>query len=380
MKSFDILPFVSAHILLLLAGTVATGCNSPETANSARAQEPTTEAPIFPVETVRVSREPVQREQSFAGVVVARRTFELAFPSGGIVRSVRVEAGQRVRRGQVLAQLDATPFQATLAQANEAFARSERDRARAAALQSEGIVPLVQAQDAETGQAVARANLSAARFAANNAALTSPIDGIVELRSIDPGEVVGAGMPLFRIASEAQGWSLRVAVPDRILPFVRVGEAVELSLDAFSTNPIKSARIQEIARTAHPVLGTYDIEIAIETASNLEESIRAGMVGRTTFSFGRIYNTSVPLSAIRNGQGLRAEVWVVENERIAAVPVEVGFIGNSLAAVAELPGHIVHVVTRASEEVRVGSHVRVTAAQGTGTGTGTGTGEHDAHR
>ena len=133
---------------------------------------------------------------AFAGEVRAREESALSFRVGGKLVRRDVDVGDRVRAGQVLAELDAQDLQlqaaaaqAQLAAAQGEFARASADRARYATLARQQLVSrsALDAQDAAqaaaAGQAkAARANYDAARNAAGYARLLAPRDGVIALR------------------------------------------------------------------------------------------------------------------------------------------------------------------------------------------------------
>ena len=113
------------------------------------------------------------------GVLAPRDEIRLAFKVGGVVDSVRVESGDIVRKGQVLAELKRAEVDAAVSQAAEGVEKARRDLERARQLRIDEVATEEQVQDLTTAYNVARSNLDAARFNARFARIEAPADGIV---------------------------------------------------------------------------------------------------------------------------------------------------------------------------------------------------------
>jgi RND family efflux transporter MFP subunit len=179
--------------------------------------------------------------------VAAKDERDLAFKVGGLLARVEVREGQVVRRGQVLAALDATELAAGVRAAEEGLGKARRDAARAAELAAAEAAPRSAAEDARTAEAVAEAALAAARFNLRHAALVAPDDGWVERRTAEPGEVVAPGRPVLRVSGRGRGFVVRAAVADRDVLDLAPGMPARVTIDARPERPI-AGRVAEGAR------------------------------------------------------------------------------------------------------------------------------------
>ncbi|QPF75408.1 efflux RND transporter periplasmic adaptor subunit [Roseateles sp. DAIF2] len=176
----------------------------------------------------------------FIGEVRAAQRAELAFALPGLVDQVLVEAGDRVRRGQLLATLEAAPGQAQLnaAQAeiqrlqaglDEARRKQERLRAareRKAASEAEWTAAQTELGMAEAALAAARAQREGQAWNRARAELRAPFDGVVASRQLEIGQAVGSGLPV--IAIDGAGRELWVTLPAG-LPALAVGQRARLA-------------------------------------------------------------------------------------------------------------------------------------------------------
>jgi multidrug efflux system membrane fusion protein len=159
-----------------------------------------------PVQTVRVQQKTMPIYLTALGTVTAYNTVTIKSRVDGQLIRVNVREGQRVRQGELLAEIDPAPYQAALAQAQGQLARDQaqnaNDQAQASrygALFDAGVVSRenAQAQQALAGQSrgaiqADQAAIQAAKVNLNYARITSPINGVVGLRQVDPGNIVHA--------------------------------------------------------------------------------------------------------------------------------------------------------------------------------------------
>ncbi len=288
----------------------------------------------------------------FAGEVKPRHEADLAFRIGGKLVARGVDAGARVRKGEVLARLDPadTGLQAEAAQAQvEAtrteydFARGEFDRYRglfekkfvsASALDAKRSA--MEANRAKFEQA--KANLAVARNQAAYATLVAPDDGVITSVNAEAGQVVAAGQPVLRLA-RADEREVAIAVPE-----ARVGElsrAKQIGV-VLVADPRKTyaARVREIAPAVDPVTRTFAVRVSVLDADPaLQWGMTANVVvaGGDTGAHGKL----LPLPSLYHTPDDRPAVWIYDaNEgKVTLRPVVVAqyredgvVIGSGVAA------------------------------------------------
>jgi RND family efflux transporter MFP subunit len=179
-----------------------------------------------------------QSALAFVGDVRAVRRAELSFAVSGMVTDVRVEPGDAVRKGQILASLDDQPLRAQLAaatadaqraQASVAEARENVERMRSAQQASAASAAEWGAVQLELASASAALNSAQAQrdhavWQLERALLRSPIDGVVAERLLEPGQAAGPGASVLSI--DGVGRELVIQVPGNLT--LHAGEAVTL--------------------------------------------------------------------------------------------------------------------------------------------------------
>lgn len=191
--------FVGASLLL----TVAASCKKPQDEGSAQLTSASTEAPIK-VQTVTVAEKPMPESLVLTGTLKANQESSVAADASGKVAATFVERGQRVKKGDTLAILDARTAslqvstlnaQSQLAQANLEQAQRECDRVKA--LRDSGAISQAEydrtTSQCQTGQwsvAAAQAQQKTAQKLVGDSVIRAPFDGIIGERSVNVGQYV----------------------------------------------------------------------------------------------------------------------------------------------------------------------------------------------
>jgi RND family efflux transporter MFP subunit len=310
--------------------SVLAGCGRSEA-------DPRTDPPLVRVATAGEA-EGTSRE--FTGIVGARVQSDLAFRVGGKVVARLVDAGQVVRRGQPLMRIDATDY-ALAAQASAGSvaairaraAQTSADEARYRDLVSAGAVSASAYDQAKAAALAARAELyaaeSQARVSRNNATYTvlvADADGTVAETLAEPGQVVGAGQIVIRLARSGPREAV-IALPETVRPPLgTVAQARTYS------GLIGEARMRQLSDAADPTTRTFDARFTLAGAPATAPlgstvTIRLNVPGQAAAM-------TIPLGAIYDrGQG--AGVWIVGGQsRVSWRPVRLATVGEETAVVA----------------------------------------------
>lgn len=245
-------------------------------------------------------------EVSATGTLQPLTQVEVSSELSGVVRSVSVDANQRVAQGDVLAALDTTRVLAQIerAEANVAAAEArvadaevtlretEQTLARTRMLSGRGQATeqaletaTAAADRARSAVAIAAANVAVARaeLALQQADLAkstihAPIDGIVLSRSVNPGQTVASSMQapiLFVIAENLETMELKAAVDEADIGTVAAGQKARFTVDAFAGRQF-DATIRDISYASVTTEGvvTYEARLNVD---NQELLLRPGM-------------------------------------------------------------------------------------------------------
>jgi len=202
-------------------------------------------------EIVRVRRETLDRTVSATGVVRPMVGAEIDVGSriSGIVSSIPVKVGDRVGRGDLLAQIDPTEFQAEMAQARANLKLAEAQLAMAlsthekvAALAAEGIVSETELESAIRDREVARARVAGERARVNSATIKlgytevrAPIQGVIADVTTREGETVAASFaaPTFVTIVDLDRLEVQAYVDETDIGRIFVGQQATFSVDTY---------------------------------------------------------------------------------------------------------------------------------------------------
>ncbi|HEX8321523.1 efflux RND transporter periplasmic adaptor subunit [Longimicrobium sp.] len=264
----------------------------------------------------------------------------------GDVVQVYVREGQPVRAGQLLAVFEAgdQAGNARSADADVAAARSELGTAQWTLdqnreLHREGAIPERDVRVAEGAVAAARARLASAqarrgstRREVGDTRVVAPVSGVIERRTVNPGEHVTRNASLFTLV-RGDVLELAAAVPERAAAGVAAGQSVRFTADGSQF----TGRVARISPSVDP--GSRSVTVYVQVP-NAEGRLRAG-----TFASGRIVSRVVegamvvPASAIREGgEGGGQVVYRVVDGKVDVAPVTVGLKDEAQGLVQVLTG------------------------------------------
>jgi RND family efflux transporter MFP subunit len=309
-------------------------------------------------------------DREFTGVVGARVQSDLAFRVGGKVVARLVDAGQVVRRGQPLMRIDPTDYALAAQAAGSAVAaararavQASADEARYRDLVSAGAVS-ASAYDLKKAEALsARAQLSAAeaqaRVSRNDAGYTvlvADADGTVVETLAEPGQVVGAGQIVIRLARSGPREAI-VSLPETLRP--ALGTVVQARTYSGLAG---SARLRQLSDAADPTTRTFEarfILMGAPAAAPLGSTVTVGL-GEP----GQAGAITVPLAAIYD-RGGGPGVWLVSTRgspKVSWRPVKLAAIGDESAVVSAglRPGE--RFVALGAHMLRQGQAVRIAGA------------------
>lgn len=316
---------ISSLLLIATAAGFLAACGS----NGRHPAEP---GPLVTgVQTETVHLESVPQAYQAAGTIHSANTAILAAQLGGTVREIRVNAGDHVKRGQLLAVLDDRSAQAQMqgaeAGVNEAvqgeeeveqglkaatadrqfaeatfnrykallakncLSRQEFDGAEArfqAALANERSME-ARKQQVLARQQQARSQQDSARTYLSFSRIDSPFDGVVTAKSVDAGTVVMPGTPVLTV-EETTRYRLEASLPEEYLPSAKTGASVSISTEHGQFE----GRVAEVAPAADVTSHAFMVKIDLPHDCNCH----SGEYGQASFPIGEAKRLAVPSSAV----------------------------------------------------------------------------------
>ena len=326
------------YLVATLALTSLVACSKPAPAPE----------PVRSVKVLKVATSGVQAAHEYAGEVRAKVESRLGFRVAGKIIKRQAEVGQRVKAGQVLAQIDPQDyklaFEATRAQV--AAAATNRDLAAAdykrfAALKDQNFISGAELERRDTALKAAQAQLEQAQAqlkAQGNqtgyANLVADVSGIVTAVEAEPGQVVAAGTPVVRIAQDGPR-DVVFNVPEDRVRDLAVGAQVAIKRWATVAGQAAQTlgRVREVAASADPVTRTFPVKVALEAQDT-------PALGSTVYIYppsgaGGVQVIKLPTSALfQSGQA--THVWVLDpaSMTVKSTPVQIATADGNEVVIA----------------------------------------------
>ena len=358
----------STLALAALLALAAGACKKTET--SAAATTPETML-VGPENVTVVRAEQIRTGPAISGSLTPEKSATIRAEMSGSVVQTYAEAGQRVRAGQPLAQLDASVLrdqqisaQGAVTTAQSAYDIAQREVSRATTLENAGAIAQRDLEQARNALVAARGQLATARAQLANinkqldkASVQAPFDGVVSVRSVNAGDVVTPGTALYTVVDPGS-MQLEASVPAEALTSVRVGMPVDFTVNGYPNRHF-SGRITRVNPTADPTTRQVKILASIPNAGNT-------LVGGL-YAEGRVSSEShnapmIPISAV-DERGLRPTVVRLRNGKVEKVEVALG-IRDQAAETVEITSGLAAgdtVLLGAARGISPGTPVKVSA-------------------
>ncbi len=324
--------------------------------------DPRTQAPLVRVAPVASGG---QTEPSFSGVVAARVQSDLGFRVPGKILERLVDSGQAVKRGQPLLRIDPADLKLATHARDEAVAaatararQTADDEARFRDLVAAGAVSASAYDKIKTAADSARAELKAAQAQASvarnevgYAVLLADADGVVMETLAEPGQVVGAGQVVVRVAHAGRREAL-IALPESLRP--AIGSAGRATL--YGSGLTGAAKLRQLSDAANPQTRTFEARYVLE--GRLADAPLGSTVSIEIQSGSATPTLQIPVSALID-QGKGPGVWLVKAQddqgqrlqttwravQVAGLSGESAAIAGGLAAgdrIVVLGAHLLH--------------------------------------
>ncbi|RRN64983.1 efflux RND transporter periplasmic adaptor subunit [Caulobacter sp. 602-1] len=315
--------------------------------------------PPTPVEAARVAAPGAAGSVTGAGTLERRREMALSFRIPGVLTAMKVEAGDRVSAGQLVAAIDPAGVDARQQQTMADLERARRDIERDKTLFEKGYVSRQRIDDRTSALKAAQAAYDAARFDRRWASLVSPASGVVLERRAQAGEVVAAGQVVARIADLSSPLVLRLPLSAREAARVRVGDVARVRVEDLAEQTL-SGRVTRVGEAADTRTGAISVEIELSAPP---AALRSGQVAHATLSVRTAPGATtayarIPAEAVLEANGQRAFVYRFDHGKARRMAVGFGGFDGDDALVSGLPDGA-QVITAGAGFVADGEAVRV---------------------
>ena len=348
--------FVGCGCTILALSLTACHSDPPASAQQNRPEASASKetSPPKQVKVVRVIDTPLERTTAALGSLVAFDQATISVKVPGRLRSITVDLGSLVQRGQLIAQIEPQDYHLRVQQAEAAVAQGRvrlglpatgandnidqeqtshvrqarvladealANRDRLAALLEQGITPRAQVDTAEASYKVALSRLEDAREEMHNrrAVLVqrrseleiARFDGAIQEKRASVGEYLAAGAPVATIV-RMDPLRLRAEVPEREVPNIRVGQTVRVTTEGDPN--VYTGRIARLSPSITPQNRMLMVEAEVK---NTNGALRPGSFARAEIvTDDRGMSLTVPTRAIINFAGIEKIIVVKDGKAV----------------------------------------------------------------
>jgi RND family efflux transporter MFP subunit len=360
-----------AGVLLGVLMAALAGCGGQK-AEAPAAPQAETPVSLGAENVTRAEPRKLESGPVISGSLQPRRAATLRAEVGGALLEVKVEQGQAVKRGELLARIDDAALQdqfiaarSTARVTQNALEVAQAEEERNAKLAESGVITQrdfdrvkLARQQAEAQLSEAQARLALTQDQLSRTRISAPFDGAVSERQANAGDVVAPGTPLVTVV-DPTSLRLEAAVPAEHAGMLQAGTTVDFRVSGYGEQGF-SGKIERVNPVVDPATGQVRIYVAIP---NSEQALLAGL-----FAQGRVATESrealaVPLGAV-DVRSTSPSVLRVKDGKVERVTVELG-LRDEVAQRVEIRSGLQAgdvVVLGSARELAEGTRVQVAQA------------------
>ncbi|MFA7331308.1 MAG: efflux RND transporter periplasmic adaptor subunit [Candidatus Delongbacteria bacterium] len=312
LRHFSVL-LLSSLALLTGACQVQTGRGESNPADSNKVQ------PV-PVELETVVLGSMASRLHLNGVLTTEGEIKVYPLVAGHVGRLRVEEGDRVRRGDTLLVLEDAEILLSERRLRLEMEKAAQDLERVRQLAEARLVPEQDLSDAQYLADKAKLAWESARLTVQRSRVTAPVGGVVGRRLVQQGDFVQPGSQLFTLVDDRELISV-LDVPERDLVRLRQGQSVDVTPSS-GDGSVRQGWIKRISPVVDPASGTLRVTVGVKDSGS---ALRAGMYARfSILTDTRNDVVVVPKRALVYDRDL-SYVWVAGDSSAVRRQVERGY-------------------------------------------------------
>ncbi len=314
MKRNVITAFIATGLIVMACKpkTTEPTASVNDTAKMEVTEAQQTKERVYNVKTMVIEPQNIERTMDFTSTLSAFEEVYFAPAAPGRIDRIFVQVGDKVSKGQVLAEMDKTQLVQTKIQMENA----EINLKRLETLLETNSVSQQQYDQVKTQYDVAK---SGYEFLKENTTLRSPISGIVTARYFEETEMFSggpntqAGKAALLTIMQINPLKAKVNVSESLFPKVTKGMNVSVTSDIYK-DQVFEGKVYRIHPTIDPMTRTFMVEVSLPNAN---EVLRPGMFARVNFGMGETTAVLVPSIAVLTQEGTNTKYIFVSDNGVA---------------------------------------------------------------
>lgn len=309
-------------LILLLAAFLLPAC-SDDTATSERKK------PAHLVETSVVSIKDVSLETTLSGTLEASRVVRIFNQEHGLLKSLPFYESDHIKQNDLLASLDDALIRSDLNKATATLQQTQLDLKRLKNLVPRKLASEDQIAKAKTAVSIAQAEVDRNRTRLKHTQITSPFDGVISQRLIEPGDVIPLYSHMLTLI-DISSLKVRIHVSELLLPLIKQNDLVTIKIDALGDLTF-DGQINRIYPTIDADTRRGVVEIHIKPTP---DGALPGQLCRITLSTEIKPRRMIPYDAVRHDdQG--TYVFKIENNKAKRINIRTGIQHNENIEILE---------------------------------------------
>ncbi len=339
----------------LLSGQIGGTEQTAETAAADPGATNTKAAPIA-VQVQDLVAETIEREVIANGKTAPNRSVQLRGETTGRVIAISHAEGDQVRAGDLLVTLDPRDREVALLEAKAILRQRRIEMDAAKQLNEKGFQAETNVAEAEANYAIADAALKRAELDLEHTQIRAPIDGVLDHRAVEIGDLIDIGEPVATILD--------------MDPFLVIGEVIETEVGKLkpgmpgvarlATGQTVSGELRYVSRRADERTRTFSIELEVPSG---EDRVAAGVSAELRIAAEQLEAHRVSPSVLSlSDDGALGIKTVDDADKVVFMPVEIARAEEGSLWLTGLPRYV-RLITVGQGFVRDGSHVRPVVVQ-----------------
>ncbi|MDR1941196.1 MAG: efflux RND transporter periplasmic adaptor subunit [Endomicrobium sp.] len=288
------------------------------------------------VNVLRIDASSVSNSLSFSGTFEAQKVTDESFLIPGTVLKIDAAEGDYVKKGQILAQLDAQVYEKALEAVNAKAAQAQDAYNRYRPIFERGNLPEVKMVEIETMKKETESALAIAQKELQNCYLTAARDGYISKKYAEAGDSVFPGQKIFKLMSIDKLYAV-IYVPEKDMAEIKKGADAVVSVSGADERKIKG-KVVSVGVFADILSRAYGVKVLID---NSGQNLLPGMLCMVNVlrSDGKSGQIIIPAAAVKLDVDGGRYVYCVneETKRVFKRPVVLGgFAGEGISVLSGL--------------------------------------------
>ncbi|MBD0776940.1 efflux RND transporter periplasmic adaptor subunit [Maribacter sp. ANRC-HE7] len=306
------------HLFFITALLILSSCSEKK--------EKVKESKVLKVEITKIVSNTENETLSYSGTIEADNTVSLGFMVAGRVAEIYAQEGQKVKKGQLLASIEATSYKNAYDIADAGLELANDNYKRLDELYTKGSLPERDFIAVKVGLAQANANKNMAAKNLSDTKLYAPFAGMITAKLTEMGATVAPGVPAFTVMKTDKVYA-KASISESEISKLKVGSEAQIEIP--SMHKTFTGKVAIVNLSADAVTRTFNVKVRLD---NSENQLLPGMISNIKIHTDNNQEViSIPAQAVVRDINDITYAFIVENNKAIKKRVDIGdFKGNQV--------------------------------------------------